>query len=500
MLWSLTKIIGFVVVVGALAIGAGFLLESADGMRIVVGGSEYTFSAFQSVMLFVVLLVALWVTLKVLSLTVAFLKVVNGDETALSRYFDRNRERKGYKMLAEGLLALASGEGKLAMAKAAKAEKHLGRPELTNLLTAQAAEMSGDRAKAEETYKKLVQDDLTRFVGVRGILKQKLAAGETDTALKLAERAFAIKPKHEETQDTLLKLQAQSEDWAGARKTLNAKLKSGTMPRDVHRRRDAVLAMAEGQEAMAAGDMDQAHTKFIEANKMSPDFVPAAAAAARSQIQKGQKRVATRLLKKVWTKEPHPDLAAAFAEIEPEETPAARLKRFQPLLNMHADHPEVMMTRAELNLAAEDFPAARRALGKLVEEDPTVRSLTIMAAIERGEGAEDSLVRGWLTRALSASRGPQWICDVCNTAAVVWSPICEVCGGFDTLTWRTAPAPEQSKLASSDVLPLLVGADGVASESNIVVVEDADVVAPANTPEAPQADDVDTPEATVAKS
>ena len=108
-------------------------------------------------------------------------------------------------------MALASGEGKLAMAKAQKADRYLHKPGLTNLLTAQAAEMTGDTRKAEEVYKKLIANDETRFVGIRGMMKLKLAKGDTDTALKLAERAFALKPKHAEIQDTLLQLQAQKQ-------------------------------------------------------------------------------------------------------------------------------------------------------------------------------------------------------------------------------------------------------------------------------------------------
>jgi 1-deoxy-D-xylulose-5-phosphate reductoisomerase len=42
------------------------------------------------------------------------------------------------------------------------------------------------------------------------------------------------------------------------------------------------------------------------------------------------------------------------------------------------------MLKSELLIAAEDFPASRKALGDLWETDPTARSLTIMAAIERG--------------------------------------------------------------------------------------------------------------------
>ena len=37
--------------------------------------------------------------------------------------------------------------------------------------------MTGDRKKAEDVYKRLVQNDSTRFVGVRGLMKQKLNAG-----------------------------------------------------------------------------------------------------------------------------------------------------------------------------------------------------------------------------------------------------------------------------------------------------------------------------------
>ncbi len=156
----------------------------------------------------IVLVVLIWLVFKLTGLLIATFKFLNGDETAISRYFSRNRERKGYEALSEGMMALASGEGRLAMAKANRAEKFLERPELTNLLTAQAAELAGDRKTAEMTYRKLLEDDKTRFVGVRGIMKQKLQDGDTDTALLLAQKAFAIKPKHVETQDTLFPIQA----------------------------------------------------------------------------------------------------------------------------------------------------------------------------------------------------------------------------------------------------------------------------------------------------
>ncbi len=442
MLWSLIKIVLFVAAVAALALGAEYLLESEGGVQITVMGSEYTFGPLQSVLALLFFILAVWVLLKLLSFLVACWRFLNGDETAISRYFDRSRERKGFKALSEGMMALASGEGRLAMTKAAKAEKYLNKPELTNLLVAQAAEMAGDRRKAEETYKKLVTNDATRFVGVRGIMKQKLADGDTETALKLAEKAFALKPKHEETQDVLLRLQAKKEDWTGARKTLNAKLKYGSLPRDVHKRRDAVLALSEASEILDENNTIEAQEKAIEANKLSPDLIPAAVMAAGGHVRQGRAKQATRLLTKAWEVQPHPDLASAFAAIEPEETPAARIKRFAALTRIKPEHPETKMLLTELHIANEDFPEARRALGKLAEEEPTARSVTLMAAIEKGEGAPDAVVRGWLAKALTVSRGPQWICDNCQHIHTDWAPFCENCESFDTLSWRTPPMSE----------------------------------------------------------
>lgn len=458
MIWSFTKILVFVCVVVAATIGVGILLETSGGVRIEVANTEFTLSPLTALIALCALLLAFWLALKLLGLLIAVFRFLNGDETAVSRYFDRNRERKGFEALADGLMALASGESRTAMAKAAKAEKYLKRPELTNLITAQAAEAVGDRKKAEQTYKKLLTDERTRFVGVRGIMKQKLSDGDTDTALKLAEKAFALKPRHEETQDTLLQLQAGAEDWSGARKTLDAKLKHGSLPRDVHRRRDAVLALSEAKDVMADGNSIEAREAAIEANRLSPDLVPAAVAAAQGYIEAEKPRYASRVLKKTWDAQPHPDLAAAFAAIDPKEEPQARIKRFRTLTRSKPDHPETKMLLAELNIAAEDFPEARRSIGDLAEKSPTARSVSIMAAIERGEGAADHIVRAWLAKALTVSRGPQWVCDNCQHIHGSWASVCQNCASFDTLSWKEPASAEMSLPSGAEMLPLIVGA------------------------------------------
>ncbi len=436
MLWSLLKIVLFVVVVAVATVATGLLIDTGDAVRISYGGWEFTLGPLQAFIVGVLALVLVWLFIKAVGLLFAVLRFLNGDETAISRYFDRNRAARGYQALSDGMLALASGEGRLALIKAQRAAGYLDQPELTNLLIAQAAEVAGDTKKAEVAYKAMLAEPRTRFVGIRGLLQQKLAQGDRETALKLAEKAFAMKPRHTETQNTLLKLQSESADWKGARATLDAQRKSGALPKDVFKRRDAVMALQEAKGVVDEDASIEAREAAIAANRLSPDLIPAAVMAARSYLQKREKKNAARVLKKAWDAQPHPDIAAAFAEIEPEETPAQRVKRFRLLTTIHPENPETQQLQAELLIAAEDFPAARRAIGDLPVKHPTQRALAIMAAVERGEGSDDATVRAWLAKALTSPRGPQWCCDKCQAIHATWGPICENCGGFDTLSWR----------------------------------------------------------------
>ena len=454
MIWSLIKAAIFIALATALALAASYLQDTPGEVRIAFGAREVSLTPLVFVIGALVAFAAFWIVLKLAGFLVAILRFLRGDKTAISRFWDKRREQRGYRALADGMVALASGEGALAVAKAAKAQKLLAKPELTQLISAQAAEMAGDRTQAIEIYKELLGHDRTRFVGVRGLMKAKLAEDDPERALKLAEKAFALKPRHNETLDTLFSLQTRLEDWEGARKTLLAKSRAKLLPKDVAMRRDAVLSVAEAMAAHAEGNGPKARDAALFANRNAPTLVPAAVLAAQVYISEGTPKNAVRVLKKAWEANPHPDLAAAYAGIIPDETPQERLSRFQPLLKLRPDHPETALLETELHLAAEDFPAARRSLGDLPETEPTGRTLALMAAIAKGEGAPEEVIRSWLARAVGAPRGEAWVCSACHTVHAKWAPVCSNCEAFDTLNWEL-PKEEASDMLTDAMLPLI---------------------------------------------
>jgi HemY protein len=459
MLWTIVKLIVFVALVAGLTLGAALLMEQTGGAVIAMAGWELSLTPLQLAVALILLAALLWVLGWLLGTLVAVVRFLNGDDNALSRRFHRGRERRGLEAATDAVLAIAAGDGATALARAEAANRQLDRPELTHALLAQAAELAGDGRRAEAEWSALARHGRTRFAGLQGLLRQRLAQGDRATALALARKAFELRPEHRPTQEVLLRLQAEAHDWAGARATLGAQRRTGGLPRDVHRRRDAILALSQAAEVAGENLSLAAREAAIEANRLSPDLVPAAVLAAQSYIAAGQHRYAARVLLKAWEAQPHPDLAAAFAEIAPDETPKDRLARFEPLLALRPEHPETRMLRAELLIAAEDFAAAGRALGDLPEREPSARALTLMAAIARGRGDGDAEVRGWLTRALAAPRGPQWVCASCDRIHGAWAPICEGCRGFDTLAWKVPPV-EAALPAGAELLPVLVG-DGM---------------------------------------
>jgi len=184
MLWSLFKILLFVVIVGALAFGVQSLLSVSGQATIEFNGEEFVLDPIVVILSVLALMLALWVVFKLAGLLVAVMRFINGDDTALGAYFDRNRERKGYQALSDSLIALASGDSREAAAKAQKAEKYLKRPEITTLVVAQAAEAAGETDRAREAWKTLVTHEQTRFVCVRGLMPQHGEAGASGHAVK----------------------------------------------------------------------------------------------------------------------------------------------------------------------------------------------------------------------------------------------------------------------------------------------------------------------------
>ncbi|MEM7178888.1 MAG: heme biosynthesis HemY N-terminal domain-containing protein, partial [Pseudomonadota bacterium] len=313
MLGSILRYCLFIALVAAATWGVYQLMETPGAIVVSFANYEYTLTPLAFVVLAAIGFAALLILFKVAGLLLALYRFICGDETAISRFFNRSRERRGFDSLSQALTALAEGDGAKAKTKAEKAERLLERPDVTQLVTAQAAEMSGDLIKARKYYKALAEEKRSSYAGVKGLLELANNDGDEERALKLANQAYQLRPKNAWVLDNLYNLQSRSFDWKGARKTLAEQRRAGLLPKPEANRRDAMLALAQSEDAEELGHHESAKRLAIDAAKLDPLNADAVSKAVRYLVAAGSKRAANRLITKAWGFTPGPQLAAAYA-------------------------------------------------------------------------------------------------------------------------------------------------------------------------------------------
>ena len=86
-----------------------------------------------------------------------------------------NRRQRGYQALTRGMVAAAAGDANEAERQAKRADGLLDQPPLTMLVSAQAAQMKGDEKAAGSFFEAMMKSPETEFLGLRGLLTQKMA-------------------------------------------------------------------------------------------------------------------------------------------------------------------------------------------------------------------------------------------------------------------------------------------------------------------------------------
>lgn len=351
------------------------------------------------------------------------------------------RQRKGYLALIDGLSAVAAGDPHQARKKAKTADSLLKDPPLTMLLSAQAAQLTGDAEAAKTHFTAMLDRPETAFLGLRGLLTQALKEGDQAAALDYARRAHALNAEAPWLTATLFDLQARAGLWREAQETLAEAERKGVFGADEARRKKAVVLYERAAQAEAAGERKDAARLLRDAGKADPSFAAAAARLAGLLDAEGKTKKAAGVIEDAWRFNPSPDLAKAYMALFAGEAPLQRVRQAEKLAATHAAHPESHLVVAEAALEAELWGQARNHLLTVAERRPTARVYRMLATVEEREGGDAEAVRGWLAKAAEAKPEPVWLCRQCGTPAAAWSTACPACQGIDTIALADPVAP-----------------------------------------------------------
>ncbi|HEX5212984.1 MAG TPA: heme biosynthesis HemY N-terminal domain-containing protein [Pseudolabrys sp.] len=459
------RVVTFLVAVAVLAAGFVWVADRPGDVTIIWIGYRLETSvmvAALALVALVVVLMALW----------SIVRAILRSPDQVSLLFRHRRAVKGYLAISRGLIAIGAGDLDGARKSAEEAARLSPGDPLALLLMAQSAQMRGDHSGAERAFREMTRRENTKLLGLRGLYIEAQRRNDALAARLAAEEAGKTARAPAWAGQAVLDYRCAAADWAGALDALE-RIKP-TLERPNYRRKRAVLLTAL---ALGDSDHDTMRSAVLEAVKLAPDLVPAAALAGRRLAEAGELRKARRILERAWAANPHPDLAEAYADLRLGDSARERLGRVQKLTDLAPGNIEGAIAVARIALDARDFAAARAALAPFLET-PTQRIATLMAEIEEAEHGDEGRVREWMARAMRASGDPMWTAD--GTVSEHWQPISPN-GRLDGYIWKVP-------LAEIGVVRPVIEAALPPQVTDLVAVVAAaeEPAAPQTEPEAPR--------------
>jgi HemY protein len=389
----------------------------------------------------------------------------------LSLLMRRRRVARGYSAITRGLIAIGAGDPYAARRFAREASRIAADEPLALLLAAQSAQLAGNRAVAEETFRTMASREDTKLIGLHGLFVEAQRRDDPAAAQVYAEEAAKAAPSLAWAGQATLQYRCAGGNWVGAIEALDRNRKNDLIGRSAYRRQRAVLLTARALTLMET-ERDAAKAMILDAVKLAPDLVPAVGLAGRLLADAGEQRRAARLVERAWRANPHPDLATVYAHLRPGDSARDRLARVQTLAQVTPGHIEGALAIARTAADAREFSIARASLAPFLSA-PTRRLAMLMAEIEDLEHGDVGRAREWMRRALNAERDPAWTAD--GLVSEKWLPVSPVTGQLDAFEWRVplahlgAPGPViEEEAAIKSVEPAATaaaeGADAIMQE------------------------------------
>ena len=439
----------YLILVGVIAYGAASLADRPGEVVITWLGWRVETSLM-------VLGAAILAVMVALGLLWSLLRLVLRSPFLLRTLLRNRRGARAYAAISRGLVAVGAGDPGVAHKSMLEANRIAPAEPLALLLSAQSAQLAGDRAAADRAFRAMASRTETKALGLHGLFVEAQRRDDLVSARAYAEEAVRTAPSLGWASRAVLESRCRDGDWAGALALLERNRRA--LDRDSYRRQRAVMLTARALAAEET-DRDNARAFALEAAKLAPTLVPAAALAGRLLAEGGDPRKATRIVEKAWRANPHPQLAQAYADVRLGDAARDRLKRIEALAKKAPGHVEGELAVARAAIDAQEFAKARAALAPYLVA-PSKRVALLMATLERAERNDEGRAREWLARAFNAAPDPAWTAD--GYVSDRWLPVSPMSGRLDAFEWRvpiagitSAPViePESAAAASLAAVP-----------------------------------------------
>lgn len=319
----------------------------------------------------------------------------------LKRWRTQHRQEAGLQAFVDGLAAIAAGEVGVARRLDNRSRKFLPDNQLQAVLGAEVARLEGNEESARTFYDKLLEDDRTAFLGLRGLAMQA-RGNDWPRVVELSRRAAELRPKSPWAQNMLFEGLVNNRQFAEAREQLKVLRRQRLVDRPRLDFLEACLCAELAQEARAAQQLPDAHKFAQQAQRISQPFMPMVLFEAELYQQQGETDKARKLLADSWQETPRPDILQAWLKLVGRMSPKDIEKAAEKLVGKQRSSREGAYALGMAYLESRRWDLARQWLQKAVQYGG---GREIFEAMARLEDQQDPLGRGaatWLKKALES--------------------------------------------------------------------------------------------------
>lgn len=423
-LWFLVKTC-FLIAVFALILGIG-------------GTVTIEFSAYSLSTTIGVFAIALFVSLWLVSVIGRFLYLVVSAPANMLALTEERSHRKGLQALAYGLSAIAAGDVKAASHYTKRVVKYLKKDDygLSDLMAGLTARMKGDDTQVNRSFHGLMMHKETSFLGLKGLLQTAMEKRDDRYALILAEKAYAQHPDQPWILKTLYDLRIRMGKYGEAFDMIKVMEKHDLMNKDDAPFERAALLLGQG--------------KIDKAYKLAPLSLPVALEVLAQWGEEGKRRKSLSLIRKLWIKNPHPDVMDYWVKYAPKKavnSPVSMMAWVEELYRENPDDASSALYAGEVLMHMGQKDQAKRFIRQAIAEKTTVSGCQLMYRIE-GDNV-------WAEQAANAIHDKTWVCNKTGHVNGKWKIVSND-GYFNSVVWDY---PETVKIIpEKQVSPFLLAA------------------------------------------
>ena len=348
-----------------------------------------------------------------------------------------NRQKSGYNALAYGLVASSAGDVESAKKYAAQAEKLLDNRDLTEMLSAHAAHLSGDKSAAYKYFSNLADRKNTEFHGHLGLMRLSLDNNKKKEALAHARKASFLQPRNPKLNSMLVIMEAQQRNYSESIVALQKARRIGSIDESRAQSLGAALYTKTGFKNLEKNELSDAEKSFGYALREKTDFIPAVIALSKIFIGNNKDRKALSLLSKTWKNQPHPEIANTLKLVWKNERASSNIAKLVDLTEDNADA-QARYIIADEAISAGLTGEAKEQLSKVLSEDYNTLYYQLKSRLA-DKNNDKSSSNQELEKALNASPNHRWSCGSCGTSSEIWKISCENCDKIGTLDWLSPP-------------------------------------------------------------